>query len=103
MAERRSVVTTVVARCNMRMGGSFNLRVIKLVPKFWCNWQIRQSLHPVWPPLVFAVCSDLVSEVISVLSVNTRPCRCAASTVVPYRMKAISSSPSQRENLKLWN
>lgn len=58
MRESRSGTTTVVVLCSSCAGGSFSRSAIRLVLKFWCNWQIRQSLQPPVEPAGFAVCSE---------------------------------------------
>jgi len=83
LRERRSGVAVVVVLHRIDTGGSFWRKAIKVVLKFWCNWQMRQSPHPVCPLARFPDLSECVSEATSPSPDMIRPCRCAASTVVP--------------------
>jgi len=39
---------TAVTCCGARAGGScFSRNAISVVVRFWCSWQMRQSLQPV--------------------------------------------------------
>ena len=41
--------------------------------KFWCNWQMRQSLHPFVLLTGALVCSDSMRAVVPLSAERTRP------------------------------
>ena len=48
-------------------------KAIRVVLKFWCNWQIRQSLHAVLLASGVDVCSVAVSDVALLGDGSMRP------------------------------
>ena len=57
------------------VGGSSNRSAISVVLKFWCNWQMRQSLHPVVLVARFFVCSLSTCAALSGADRRMRLCR----------------------------
>jgi len=55
---------------------------------------MRQSLQPVAVPEVLSVVTGPETADAPLDGMKIRPCLCAASTVVPYRMKSVNSKPT---------
>ena len=75
--------------------------MISVAEKFWCSWHMRQSLQPIWPRAEPSGVPLLTWDVVLVDGRRVLPCRCAASTVVPYRMKTTSKELTVREITEL--
>ena len=58
---------------------------------------MRQSLQPVLAPEVLSVVTGSETDAPPLDGVKTRPCLCAASTVVPYRIKSVNNKPTVLE------
>ncbi|PYS74122.1 MAG: hypothetical protein DMF69_02750 [Acidobacteria bacterium] len=58
---------------------------------------MRQSLQPVLVPAVLSVVFVPETAAAPLLGMKTRPCLCAASTVVPYRIKSVNNKPTVRD------
>lgn len=67
------VATKDLAR--MSFIGLVSLTEIRLVEKFWCSWQIKQSLHPILPVVAFDVCSEVTTEVVESVADSGLLCR----------------------------
>lgn len=55
---------------------------------------MRQSLQPVVVLDVLSVVSGCETDDAPLDGMKIRPCLCAASTVVPYRMKRVNNNPT---------
>jgi len=58
---------------------------------------MRQSLQAVVVPDVPSVVTGSETDATPLDGVKTRPCLCAASTVVPYKMKSVNNKPTVLE------
>lgn len=84
MSNERIETVSDLRKCMARViCSAMGFTEISVAEQFWCNWQIKQSLHPgllvETPPWVSGSTTEPAWVEVDVVS----PCRCAASTVVP--------------------